>query len=219
MLLCVDHCILCDDTLVYICLLDQCLDVLVITKSVQFPQSSPRSHGNCSFLILSLVFTFMYIIAVFSLCIIVSVLSVYACLFSFPVCGMFLAFSLFTLSLFHFCCYIDCIYGAAWNNQRVHLVCCQCLFGFCQLILDIIFCRYVGRLYVSLCSCYCTACFGHPDSVTSIIFIIYLVSCYCSLYAWSTIFSQFCTVEFVGRNGIFLWASILAFLGLSLRAQ
>ena len=94
LLLCVDNFILCDDMLVYICPLDRCFGVLVITKSVWFPDSSSRSHSNYSFLILVWLLCFCISLELFSSCLIAAMPFTYACLFNCPICGMLLAFSL-----------------------------------------------------------------------------------------------------------------------------
>ena len=111
-----------------------------------------------------------------------------------PTCGMFLVSSLLTLSFLPFCSVILTAFVELCEMviEFIYPVSCQCLVGFCHLILDIIFSRYIGDFYMSLQSGDCVACFGHIYSVIFTIVVIYPMSYYCSMHPRSIIFSLHC---------------------------
>ena len=94
------------------------------------------------------------------------------------------------------------------NNQFIWCVCCEHLVGFHHLILQIIFCLYIGGFYVPLHSCYCMSSFGYSDFVTSTIILSVLCSFIMSCVPGLPSSFYTTTIDHVGRNGIFLKVSM-----------
>ena len=172
------------------CPTDECLGVLVITKSDFLILLPDLIVATVSWFWVQWLHLHLLLVQ-FSFCNIASVLSAYFCLFNCPVCGMFLYCScLHCLFLPYLSCYIAQFYGAAWNCQYVHLVCLPPVSGWLlpfhsrDHLLHI--CWWI---YLSLHSGDYLGYFGHPDSVTSTILVIYPMSCY---HQWYTIFCLHC---------------------------
>ena len=130
------------------------------------------------------------LLVLLSLCFTVFVLSVYVCLFSCPLCGMFLASSLFTLSLS-----VLSYWSLLWICRK-WLMSSFCLLPASGWLLP----SHYTDILLQICWwVICVSLFwwlhvsvAHSDSIASTTVFIWPFSYYLPMYWWPAIFSLHC---------------------------